>query len=270
MQNLVRAARYLVWRLKTETENSDVDNYEFYLHQYPEKIGIELNYENKEGEVIPVSKQISLQDPYEYKDWLEAVVIDFMDYVIDDNRIEDPFQIEDAKFVYGDNEQSLYSLPVDFEKGCFTQEKSDETSSDGESASSEEPPINIGKMAAAIRGANPDKRFTGNTIPAIFFENEVSILRALGYQVGESSHFNSELQRQTFLDDFVDAELPSNLPQSYRDSWGEPDTDERVNKMINHINGIASLFSRRERSESYAQAILEWRGDAEYLEQYTE
>lgn len=263
MEELVRSGRYLLWQLRRAVKKAGVDVFELCLHEKHSSIEIEFRWLGEDKTENTLQRCIDLRDPYDRSDWLKWVLVDIMDYVEDDNRTDDPFEIEDVSFHYDRSEKLLYTLPEGYEAPVLkAHQPRDEVDS------SVDIPVTIGDMADKIRGADPDEIYAGRFIPKIFFDKEVSILRALGYQVGEKSPFIDARERQAFLDDFIDVPMPSNLPESYRKEWGESDSEDRVQKMINHIRAMASIFSRRRDSRSYEKAIKEWREDIVYLTQY--
>lgn len=93
--------------------------------------------------------------------------------------------------------------------------------------------------------------------------SEESPLKALGYTVGASGW--NKTKRHKFLERFLHTPLPSNAPDEWHFSWGKPTTQKRKGKMINHLEGMASLFERQKNSSKFNLAIKQWRADANFI-----
>jgi len=91
-----------------------------------------------------------------------------------------------------------------------------------------------------------------------------SPLHLLGYGVGRSGV--SLARRRALLEAFCDASLPSEYPAQYRERWGEPSSQVRLDTMSSHLRWLARQASQRSNAEAMAVAISDWESDAQYVE----
>lgn len=88
-----------------------------------------------------------------------------------------------------------------------------------------------------------------------------SPLAAFGYRVGTVGQ--SKSHRQTLLHDFVFAyEVGDEYPEDYAALWGEQGSHLRVARTIAQLTVLKTINKNK---AEYAQSILDWEEDIEYL-----
>ncbi len=91
---------------------------------------------------------------------------------------------------------------------------------------------------------------------------EQSPLNAYGYHVGHSSSLTDH-QRRALLLNFWRAEYAPDVSPDVRQEWGAPASAVRLERMIRHLTGLASLNSKK--AQAPKLAIVHWREDADFL-----
>jgi hypothetical protein len=84
----------------------------------------------------------------------------------------------------------------------------------------------------------------------------------LDYRVGRSGHKISK--RHKILEQALYDKLPSALPKSYSEGWGDPGSAERLMKIANSIASFCRNAKRRQNSNTEI-AIQDWESDLEWL-----
>jgi len=94
------------------------------------------------------------------------------------------------------------------------------------------------------------------------FLNEQSAMKICGYTVGKTKGMPAE-ERKEFLEYFLRNDLPAEVDSPMREEWGAPSSVIRLQKMVDHLAGQASL--PRNKSADFSQAIRDWEADLEFL-----
>jgi DNA-binding protein HU-beta len=99
----------------------------------------------------------------------------------------------------------------------------------------------------------------------LFFSNKYSGLWLCGYRVGKTSSLNDS-ERRRFLDHFFRNFLPEIVSRYHTDSYGQPGTEKRLQKMANVMAANCRNFKKND-VVKYEVAIADYEQDLAYLKQ---
>lgn len=88
------------------------------------------------------------------------------------------------------------------------------------------------------------------------------LLSFLGYRVSDASN-RTAAQRRWLLESIIGAELPPLNSETYLQTWGDPLTSKRLEKLLRTLKGLAAIA--RERADR-GSAPARWEADAAFLE----
>lgn len=246
--DLIRAMEYLCFRLHQEIASSA--QAKITLDHHPKYSRLIIKYLSSDGETQNiVSVNILTTHPFSYPLWLDYVADNLQREIEDDVSCDLHFEHVESVCWFDEvgalvNEEDRASKDPVHQKDEVVDE------------------VGYFKTMQDLADAHDEFLYT----PQEGFNEhdwdleQISPLKLLGYTVGNNGLPRN--RRLAFLIKFFTVHLPATVSQPYKDSWGEPLTAKRLEKMLRHIN--ANIFRARNNA-AQSRAVEDWNEDVIFL-----